>query len=75
MTALTPVERHDRRRRRRREEVTRWGIRVAIALLVFALGVALGQALHDNPKPGETITLERTLRIPTSGNPGSTVTP
>jgi len=75
VTALTPVERHDRRRRRRREEVTRWGIRVAIALLVFALGVALGQALHDNPKPGETITLERTLRIPTSGNPGSTVTP
>ena len=75
MTALTPVERHERRRRRRREEVTRWGIRVAIALLVFALGVALGQALHDNPKPGETITLERTLRIPTSGNPGSTVTP
>lgn len=75
MTALTPVERHERRRRRRREEVIRWGIRVAIALLVFALGVALGQALHDNPKPGETITLERTLRIPTSGNPGSTVTP
>jgi hypothetical protein len=75
VTALTPVERHERRRRRRREEVSRWGIRVAIALLVFALGVALGQALHDNPKPGETITLERTLRIPTSGNPGSTVTP
>jgi hypothetical protein len=75
VTALTPVERRDRRRRRRREEVTRWGIRVAIVLLVFALGVALGQALHDNPKPGETITLERTLRIPTSGNPGSTVTP
>jgi hypothetical protein len=75
VTALTPVERRDRRRRRRREEVTRWGIRVAIVLVVFALGVALGQALHDNPKPGETITLERTLRIPTSGNPGSTVTP
>jgi hypothetical protein len=75
VTALTPVERRDRRRRRRREEVTRWGIRVAIVLLVFALGVGLGQALHDNPKPGETITLERTLRIPTSGNPGSTVTP
>jgi hypothetical protein len=75
VTALTPVERHQRRRRRRREEVSRWGIRVAIALLVFALGVALGQALHDNPKPGETITLERTLQVPTSGNPGSTVTP
>jgi hypothetical protein len=75
VTALTPVERRERRRRRRREEATRWGIRVALALLVFAFGVALGQALHDNPKPGQTITLERTLRIPTGGNLGSTVTP
>jgi hypothetical protein len=75
VTALTPVERRERRRRRRREEATRWGVRVALALLVFALGVALGQALHDNPKPGQTITLERTLRIHTGGNPGSTVTP
>lgn len=72
---LSPVERRERRRRRRREELTRWGVRVALAALVFALGIALGQALQDNPKPGQTITLERTLRIPTSGNPGSTVTP
>ncbi len=75
MTTLSPVERHERRRRRRREELTRWGIRILVLLLVFALGVALGQALHDNPKPGGTITLERTLSIPTAGNPGSTVTP
>jgi hypothetical protein len=46
-----------------------------VVLVVFAVGVALGQALHDNPKPGETTTLERTLTVPTSGNPGSTVTP
>ena len=44
------------------------------ALVVFGLGVALGQALHDNPKPGGTISLERTLTIPT-GPPGATVTP
>lgn len=75
MTTLTPVERSERRRRRRREELARWTIRIALVLLVFALGVALGQALHDNPKPGSTITLERTLHIPTGGNPGSTVTP
>lgn len=75
MTTLTPVERRDRRRRRRRQELIRWGIRVMIVVLVFALGIALGQALHDNPKPGTTVTLERTLRIPTGGNPGSTVTP
>jgi hypothetical protein len=72
---LTPIERHERRRRRRREEVSRWAIRVAVALVVFGLGIALGQALQDNPSPGETVTLERTLSIPTAGNPGSTVTP
>jgi hypothetical protein len=75
VTSLSPAERRERRRRRRREELWRWGIRLAVVLLVFALGVAVGQALHDNPKPGQTTTLERTLSVPTSGNPGSTVTP
>jgi hypothetical protein len=75
VSTLTPVERRERRKRRRREEVSRWAIRVLVIALVFALGIALGQALHDNPKPGETITLERTLSVPTSGNPASTVTP
>ncbi|HWJ33586.1 MAG TPA: hypothetical protein VNR59_14730 [Gaiellaceae bacterium] len=30
-------------------------------LVVFALGVALGEALHDNPGQGSTQTLVRTL--------------
>jgi hypothetical protein len=72
---LGPVERVERRRRRRRQEAARWGMRVVLALVVFGLGVALGQALHDNPKPGQTITQERTLRVPTTGKPGSTVVP
>jgi len=75
VTGLSPAERTRRRRHRRREDFARWGIRLAVVLVVFAAGVALGQALHDNPKPGETTTLERTLTVPTSGNPGSTVTP
>ena len=66
MSALSPVERRERRRRRRRQELIRWGVRVLVALLIFLLGIALGQALHDNPKPNSTITLERTLSIPTS---------
>jgi hypothetical protein len=65
VTALTPVEREERRRRRRRQELIRWGVRVGLALLLFLLGVGLGQALHDNPKPGSTITLEQTLHVPT----------
>jgi hypothetical protein len=71
---LGPAERRERRKRRRQAELTRWGIVALLALLVFALGIALGQALHDNPNPGNTVTLERTLSIP-SAPPGSTVSP
>jgi hypothetical protein len=75
VTALTPVERNERRRQRRRQEVFRWGVRVLLVVLIFALGVALGQAIQDNPRPGGTLTVDRTLRLPTTGNQGSTITP
>jgi hypothetical protein len=75
VTALTPVERDERRRQRRRQEVVRWSVRVLVVVLIFALGVALGQAIQDNPRPGGTLTFDRTLTISTSGNQGSTVTP
>jgi hypothetical protein len=75
VSALSPVERRERRRRRRRQELTRWGLRIGLGLLVFLLGIALGQALHDNPDPGSTLTVERTLHLPTGGNPASTVAP
>ena len=32
------------------------------ALVVFVIGVAVGESLHDNPKPGGTQTLVRTLK-------------
>jgi hypothetical protein len=52
--------RNERRRAKRR--VSRNRIAVAIALLItFGIGVALGQALHDNPRPGGEQTLLRTL--------------
>jgi hypothetical protein len=48
------IDRPARRRHRRR---ARRGWIVALLLVVvFALGVALGQALHDNPRPGGTQT-------------------
>jgi len=35
---------------------------LAVALVVaFAVGVALGQALHDNPRPGGVQTTLRTF--------------
>ena len=36
----------------------------ALALvLVFAVGLALGEALEDNPRPASTTTQERTFTI------------
>ena len=36
--------------------MTRWIVAVLVIAVVFVLGVALGEALHDNPKPGITVT-------------------
>jgi hypothetical protein len=41
--------------------VTRRILVAAAVLVVFALGVGLGQALNDNPDPGGRQTLIRTL--------------
>lgn len=34
---------------------------IVFVVVVFAAGVAVGEALHDNPKPGVTITTVRTI--------------
>jgi hypothetical protein len=34
---------------------------VALALILFGLGMAVGEALHDNPKPELTVTHTKTL--------------
>lgn len=34
----------------------------AAAVVVFVIGVAVGESLHDNPTPGGTQTLVRTLK-------------
>jgi hypothetical protein len=39
----------------------RWSVRLVVALVLFALGLAVGRALEDNPKPGVTVTKERPL--------------
>ena len=46
----------------------------ALALVVFALGIALGQALNDGPPPPSTATYVRTLE-PLPQQPGATTTP
>ena len=50
--------------RPRRRRVVPWRPLIALVVIVcvFGAGIALGEALHDNPKPGGTTTTERTLR-------------
>lgn len=41
----------------------RWARRLLVlvaAVVVFAVGVAVGEAIHDNPKTGITLTTVRT---------------
>lgn len=53
--------RRARSNRRGITRLTRWAIRAAVVLLAFALGVAFGQALEDNPDPSGDRTYVRTL--------------
>jgi hypothetical protein len=61
---MPALSRDERRRRRRRAQVVRWALRIAAALAVFAVGIALGQAFQDNPEPSSPFTQVRTLPPP-----------
>ena len=50
-----------RRRRKRRVVPVRWIVAVAAAVLLFALGIALGEALKDNPQPNLMVTSTKTI--------------
>jgi len=50
-----------RRRTKRRSGPPRWLVTVVAAALLFAVGIALGQALKDNPKPNLTVTTTKTI--------------
>jgi hypothetical protein len=50
------------RRRPRKRRRWPWLLAGVVGLaIVFLAGVGLGEALHDNPEPGGTQTLVRTL--------------
>jgi hypothetical protein len=51
-----------RAQRQRRGIPRRWIGAAALLVVVFAVGLALGEALHDNPKPGGEKTTQRTLK-------------
>jgi hypothetical protein len=49
------------RPRRRRRHLGTWALRIAGLLVVFAIGIALGQAMDDASPPAGTRTSVRTL--------------
>ena len=51
------AELRDRRKARRRRSRNRILVGVAI-LVAFGVGIAFGQALHDNPQAGEQTTVQ-----------------
>jgi hypothetical protein len=54
-----------RPRRRRRNRVLWLILGIATAAVAFALGVALGQTLEENPEPArQSTTIVRTLTVP-----------
>jgi len=50
-----------RRRTKRRSGPPRWLAAIVAAALLFAVGIALGEALKDNPKPNLTVTTTKTI--------------
>jgi hypothetical protein len=65
VTPSTPPPRNGRgvtgRRRARRRPARNKILLGLVLVVVFAVGIALGQALHDNPRPGGVQTSFRTL--------------
>jgi hypothetical protein len=62
--------------RRRRKSSTRRRVVWALAFaLVFAVGIALGQALEDNPRPASTTTQDRTFTLPSVPSTVTVTTP
>ncbi|MDX6477425.1 MAG: hypothetical protein QOG29_12 [Gaiellaceae bacterium] len=59
--SLSALSRDERLRRRRQNQISRWAVRGAIALALFALGIAVGQSLQDNPRPTGPFTQVRTI--------------
>jgi hypothetical protein len=50
--------------RRRKPSTRRRIVWALLFVLVFAVGIALGQALEDSPQTGSTVTLNQTLTFP-----------
>jgi hypothetical protein len=58
--------------RPRRRRFLWWLLALAAAAVAFALGVALGQTLEENPEPTrQSTTIVRTLTVPLEPTPAT----
>lgn len=62
-------------RRRRKSSTSRRVVWALVLVFVFAVGIALGQALEDNPRPASTITQDRTFTVPPESATVTVTTP
>jgi hypothetical protein len=62
-------------RRRRKSSTRRRLVWAFVLVLVFAVGIAFGQALEDNPRPASTITQDRTFTVPPESATVTVTTP
>jgi hypothetical protein len=63
----------DRRRRKRRSR--NWIVWTLLGVIVFAVGIALGEALNDNPGPGHTRTVQQTFTLAPESETVTVTTP
>ncbi len=62
---MSTPSRGSRRRGNARAAALRWAVGLALGVVLFGLGVAVGEALHDNPRPGGgPVTYVQTLTKP-----------
>jgi hypothetical protein len=55
------ISTRERRPARRRRHPARWVVGLVLAFAIFAIGIALGAALSDNPKPNLIVTTTKTV--------------
>jgi type II secretory pathway component PulL len=63
------------RRRRKKSSTRRRVIWAVVLVLVFVVGIALGQALEDNPRQGSTVTQNQTFTLPPVSETVTVTTP
>jgi type II secretory pathway component PulL len=63
------------RRRRKKSSTRRRVIWAVVFVLVFVFGIALGQALEDNPRQGSTVTQNQTFTLPSVSQTVTVTTP